>query len=150
MPDKPETTPPQSMTHETPSLPAKAGTVRRFLKAEKKNTPVLFWAVVVGCGAGLASAIFQIILIAFARWKASLISWAKNYEVLSWALPIFLSALMVYVALLLVRRIAPETGGSGVQEIEGALDEERPLRWKRVLPIKFLGGIFALRQRGLH
>jgi CIC family chloride channel protein len=132
------------MTHEAPSLPAKAGTVRRFLEAEKKNTPVLFWALVVGGLAGLVGAIFQIILIATATWKASLMTWAQNYEVLSWALPIFLSALMVYVALLLVRRIAPETGGSGVQEIEGALDEERPLRWKRVLPIKFLGGIFAL------
>jgi chloride channel protein, CIC family len=144
LPDKPENTPGQSMTHEAPSHRAKAGTVRRFLEAEKKNTPVLFWALVIGCLAGLAGAIFQIILIAIARWKASLMTWAQNYEVLSWALPIFLSALMVYVALLLVRRIAPETGGSGVQEIEGALDEERPLRWKRVLPIKFLGGIFAL------
>jgi CIC family chloride channel protein len=144
LPDKPETTPRQSTKPEAPSLPTKAGTVRRFLEAEKRNTPVLLWAVVVGCLAGLVGAIFQIILIAIARWKAALITWAQNYEVLSWAIPIFLSALMVYVALLLVRGIAPETGGSGVQEIEGALDEERPLRWRRVLPIKFLGGIFAL------
>jgi chloride channel protein, CIC family len=144
MPDKPENTSPQSMTYEPVSHRAKVGTVRRFLEAEKRNTPVLFWALVVGCFTGLLGAVFQIILTTIATWKASLLIWAQNYEFLSWGLPIFLSAVMVYVALLMVRRIAPETGGSGVQEIEGALDDERPLRWKRVIPIKFLSGIFAL------
>lgn len=144
MPDTPENQPPQSMTHDSPPNRAKVGTLRRFLEAEKRNTPVLFWALVVGCLAGLVGAVFQMILNAVARWKMSLVGWAQNYDSISWALPIFLSAVMVYVALLMVRRIAPEASGSGVQEIEGALDEERPLRWKRVLPIKFVGGIFAL------
>jgi chloride channel protein, CIC family len=144
MTDKPENQSPQSMTYDSPPHRAKVGTLRRFLEAEKKNTPVLLWAILVGCLAGLVGAIFQIILTAIARWKVSLISWAQNYDFISWALPILLSAVMVYVALLIVRNFAPETSGSGVQEIEGALDEERPLRWKRVLPIKFLGGIFAL------
>lgn len=144
MPDKPENTSPQSMTYESVSHRAKVGTLGRFLEAEKRNTPVLFWALVVGCLTGLLGAVFQIILTTIATWKASLLIWAQNYEFLSWGLPIFLSAVMVYVALLMVRRIAPETGGSGIQEIEGALDDERPLRWKRVIPIKFLSGIFAL------
>lgn len=122
----------------------KLETISRFLEAEKRNTPVLFWALLVGSTAGFVGAVFQIALTGIARWRASLLSWAQNYDFLSWALPILSSAVMVYVALLLVRRIAPETGGSGVQEIEGALNGERPLRWKRVLPVKFLGGIFSL------
>jgi CIC family chloride channel protein len=126
----------QSLTYDLSTQPDKGRrALKRFLEAEKKNTPVLFWALLVGSLAGLVGAVFQIILIEITRWRISLIAWG---------LPILLSAVMVYVALLIVRDFAPETSGSGVQEIEGALDEERPLRWKRVLPIKFLGGIFAL------
>lgn len=144
MPDKTENPSTQSTNFSSPRDRAKIGTLRRFVEAEKKNTPVLFWALVVGCLTGLVGAVFQIVLDTIARWKASLLIWAQNYEFISWALPISLSAVMVYFALLMVRRIAPETSGSGVQEIEGALDDERPLRWKRVIPIKFISGLFAL------
>lgn len=120
------------------------GAFRRFIEAEKKNSPILFWAFLVGSLSGLVGAVFRIFLVDLTIWRESFGHLTKGYTGLTWVLPTLISALMVYLSLLLVRRFAPETGGSGVHEIEGALDELRPVRWKRVLPVKFLGGLLSL------
>ena len=55
-----------------------------------------------------------------------------------------IGALGVTLAFLLTRYVAPEAAGSGVPEVESALEDGRKLRWRRVLPVKFLGGVLAL------
>jgi len=63
---------------------------------------------------------------------------------LSLAISIVSAGVLVSISLILVRRFAPEAGGSGIQEIEGALDGVRPLRWARVLCVKFGAGLLSL------
>ncbi len=53
-------------------------------------------------------------------------------------------AAMVVASLWLVRTFAPEAGGSGVQETEGAMVGLRRVRWLRVLLVKFFGAILSL------
>ena len=55
-----------------------------------------------------------------------------------------LGAAMTAIAVILVRGFAPEAAGSGVQEIEGALQGLRNIRWQRVIGIKFIGGVLAI------
>jgi CIC family chloride channel protein len=105
---------------------------------------LFFWAAVVGSLAGLAGGAFQLGLAAVTEWRESFTAGFDSGFVLWWLAPAAFSALAVALALLVVRKVAPETAGSGVQEIEGALDDLRPLRWRRVLPVKFFGGLSAL------
>ncbi|MGP8846823.1 chloride channel protein, partial [Enterobacter hormaechei] len=67
-----------------------------------------------------------------------------DHAILLWPLAFILSALLAMVGYFLVRKFAPEAGGSGIPEIEGALEELRPVRWWRVLPVKFFGGMGTL------
>jgi len=118
--------------------------VRRFLETEKRNSPIMFWALLVGALTGFVGAVFQIALARFADMKDMLMGLLSGFTAIPLIASIVISAVMVFLALLLVRKIAPETAGSGVQEMEGALEDARPVRWKRVLPIKFIAGLLSL------
>lgn len=117
---------------------------QRFVDADTKNFRLIFFAFVVGLLAGTAGAVFRLTLGYIGDFRDKLFADAGNSGIISWVWPLLFGIIGVSVALFLVKRFAPETSGSGVQEIEGALDELRPLRWKRVLPIKFIASIFSL------
>jgi len=120
------------------------GFISRFLESEKKDSAILFWSFIVGSLAGLAGAVFQIVVSIIFRWRVHLGLSMGEHSLGSLVIQTTISAVMVFVAFILVRKIATEASGSGVQEIEGALDGVRPARWKRVLPVKFFSGILAL------
>ncbi|MET1413891.1 H(+)/Cl(-) exchange transporter ClcA [Roseibium sp. HPY-6] len=63
---------------------------------------------------------------------------------LPYVVSVAISSLCVVGAYLLVQRVAPEAAGSGIQEIEGAMEDKRPVHWPQVLIAKFFGGLLAL------
>jgi CIC family chloride channel protein len=117
----------------------------RFVVAEGVRPMMLFvWAAVLGILVGVVGAVFQLSLMAIAQRRDAFVESFQSGSPLRWLVPTVFSAVCVYLAILMVRRLAPETSGSGVQEMEGALDDLRPLRWRRVLPVKFFTGILSL------
>lgn len=55
-----------------------------------------------------------------------------------------LSCTMVFCAWKAVNAWAPETAGSGIQEVERTLVHHAEVKWWRLIPVKFIGGILAL------
>jgi CIC family chloride channel protein len=101
-------------------------------------------AAVIGLVTGvLASAFHYCLEKAFHLHQqiAALFSGSSMNAVLAAAL---LGAAMTAIAVILVRGFAPEAAGSGVQEIEGALQGLRNIRWRRVIGVKFIGGVLAI------
>lgn len=62
----------------------------------------------------------------------------------AWLLLPLACILLTCAACALTHLFAPEAAGSGIPEIEGALQQQRELRWWRVLPVKVIGGIAVL------
>lgn len=101
-------------------------------------------AVLVGLGAGAAAVLFQYALEAAESQRAVL---AQHFRALGWlgylAMPV-LCAVGAGVAGWLTRHFAPEASGSGIPHIKGTLMHVRALDWRRLLPVKFVGGVLAI------
>ncbi|ARG97320.1 H(+)/Cl(-) exchange transporter ClcA [Legionella micdadei] len=101
-------------------------------------------AILLGITTGIVGSFFQIGI----RWLDYLIEQllvsisTKGGEAAIFCA--LISMILTFIAWLMVRSISPEASGSGVQEIEGALLHERPIFWRRLLPVKFIAGVMAI------
>ncbi|MGL4978682.1 MAG: H(+)/Cl(-) exchange transporter ClcA [Plesiomonas sp.] len=132
----------------TPAQPTvrqgNTGRVRRLLEQDKTPVIVLILCALVGLCAGGVGVAFN----HFVAWvkfeRVDVLASIADYDILVWMGVFILSAGLAAFGYYLVNRFAPEAAGSGIQEIEGAMDGLRPVRWWRVLPVKFFGGLGTL------
>ncbi|MFT6986303.1 MAG: CIC family chloride channel protein [Psychromonas sp.] len=111
----------------------------------RKSSALLMWlSVIIGTLAGGAAALFDQGIIWISEMRLLLIATYSDSEIPLWLVAIPISSAMAGLAFYITHRFAPEAGGSGIPEIEGAMEGMRPVRWKRVLPVKFVGGLLAL------
>ncbi|AEX53520.1 H+/Cl- exchange transporter [Rahnella aquatilis CIP 78.65 = ATCC 33071] len=118
--------------------------LRLVLRRDKTPVTILLVAAVVGTVAGLLGVAFEKAVNRVMAVRLSGLGVFSDYWILLWPLTFVFSAALAMVGYYLVRRYAPEAGGSGIPEIEGALEELRPVRWWRVIPVKFFGGMGTL------
>jgi CIC family chloride channel protein len=123
------------------NLPADAPTAG-VQSVEVRRRHILFKALVLGVTAGLVGSVFR---KALQFCELSRIHWIERlprWEGLLVALAV--GAVGAGTGLWLVRRFAPETAGSGIPDLKSVVMGEKTLRWKRVLPIKFLAGVLGI------
>ena len=102
------------------------------------DAAVYFIAGFCGLAGGIVGAAFHLTVDALLRWPAWLVArFGSGPETILMAAAIAATGLLLAFAL--TRRFAPEAAGSGVQEIEGAMEGLRTVRWRRILPVKFVG-----------
>ncbi|GBU13869.1 H(+)/Cl(-) exchange transporter [Enterobacterales bacterium] len=118
--------------------------LRHFLRRDKTPVAILIVAAIVGIVAGLLGVMFEKAVDWIQHMRLSGLGFFSDYWILLWPLTFVVSALLAMFGYYLVHRFAPEASGSGIPEIEGALEELRPVRWWRVIPVKFFGGMGTL------
>jgi len=114
------------------------------LRRRPLNLRILGAALMVGLITGVMASGFKAVVNALIQWRSQLAGFVAPLPLLSWLIPALMSGGMVALSFFLMGRFAPDTSGSGIPQIEGHLEGRLPMRWQRVLPIKFLGGILSL------
>ena len=118
---------------------------RKMISWEKRSPfLLLILAGVVGILTGLVGSLFQLFLNFILNWHKYFLKDSDTSSYFNYILIFIIAAIMGAFSYYLVNRYAPESSGSGIPEVEGALIDLRPIRWWRVLPVKFFGGLAAL------
>lgn len=118
--------------------------LQKLLRRDKTPLALLLLAALVGILTGLVGVAFDRAVNFILHLRIGWLTERADNLAMALLSAFFISALLGGIGYFLVRRFAPEAGGSGIPEIEGALEELRPVRWWCVLPVKFIGGMGAL------
>ena len=118
--------------------------IQEYLRIRKQRRWAFPRAALVGALAGLMALCFRISLARAEVFRTGLTEWAHRVPAWGWMLPVGFTLCGAVISVFLVRRFAPEAAGSGIPHLEAVLRRFRTLEWKRVLPVKFFGGLLAL------
>ncbi|PMH37088.1 chloride channel protein [Vibrio sp. 10N.286.49.B3] len=118
--------------------------VNIFLSRDNTPVSVLVLSCIIGILAGFVATYFDIAVHFVSETRTEWLKTEIAHILPLWVIAFIISAALAFIGYLLVHHFAPEASGSGIPEIEGAMENIRPVRWWRVLPVKFLGGMGAL------
>ncbi len=118
--------------------------IQEYLQVRQQRRQILPRAALVGVCAGVVALLFRAALAGAGALRNAFISWAHGFPVLGLVFPVLLALCGATIAVAITRRYAPEAAGSGIPHLEAVLRRLRVLDWKRVLPVKFFGGVIAI------
>jgi chloride channel protein, CIC family len=101
-------------------------------------------ALLGGAGSGFIVAIFRLALVRADYWRGVLIARAHQQPFTGFLLVVAGCAAAVAAAAWLVRRFSPYASGSGIPQVEAALNGELPPAPPWLIPVKFFGGLLSI------
>jgi len=125
-----------------PAGPVKPANTSGLAGGEVKRRHIVLKAVVVGVLAGALASAFRLAL----EGAEALRVWVVAHVGGGLGLPAALAIGGVGggLGVWLVRRFAPHASGSGIPRLKAIMLREAEPEWKRLLPVKFAGGVLAI------
>ncbi|MCS6067002.1 H(+)/Cl(-) exchange transporter ClcA [Klebsiella variicola subsp. variicola] len=118
--------------------------VRRLIQRDKTPLAVLLMAAVAGTLAGLVGVAFEKSVNWVQNQRIGALAQVADHWYLVWLAGVYLVGAAGNGRLFPRAPLCAGGGRLRIPEIEGALEELRPVRWWRVLPVKFIGGMGTL------
>jgi len=100
-------------------------------------------AGLVGLVAGGVAVVFLLLVQLTENLRIQALAWAHGH-ILAALLLVLACAAVASFAGDITAAFAPEAAGSGIPHVKAVLQYLRVMRYRRVLPVKFLGGLLAL------
>lgn len=127
-------------------LEAHAGheVLERGEKLNQARRRLLPHALIVGLATGTLAIAFRVCLETGEELRDALLKWTTSLHVAGFVGLCAAAVVLVGIALWLIRQFCPEASGSGIPHLRIVLQEEGRVRWRRVIPVKFLSGLFGI------
>jgi chloride channel protein, CIC family len=101
-------------------------------------------ALVVGAISGASVAVFMLLLGQADQLRDALVLWAHTQGPEGFWILVAACAAAAGIAASLVRRLSPQSAGSGIPHVEAVLNGLLPQAPFRMIPVKFIGGALAI------
>ncbi len=118
--------------------------IQEYLQTRQQRRWIFPRAALVGVCAGVVALSFRASLSAADAFRNQMLIWAHSLPAWGWIFPMLFTMLGAAIAVVITRRYAPEASGSGIPHLEAVLHRFRTLNWKRLLPVKFFGGVLSI------
>jgi CIC family chloride channel protein len=101
-------------------------------------------AAIVGLCAGLLAVAFRRSLALAEMGRGRLLETLHGHPKWGWAILPAIGAATGLLVGWITARFAPEAAGSGIPHLKGVLIHVRTLHWRRLIPVKFIGGVLGI------
>jgi CIC family chloride channel protein len=118
--------------------------IRDYFEFRQQRRWLFPRAALVGLCAGVVALLFRAGLTGMDALRNHLLQWSQQFPLWGWIFPVMFTMIGSLLAVSLTRRYAPEASGSGIPHLEAVLHRYRKMKWRRLLPVKFFGGLLAI------